>query len=115
MKSTKRYSATLILSAMLGMGLVGLVQAGANAPTGTPNRNNAFSNNPYNSPTRRANPNSQQGTESSIPSSRNTLQNNPQTNPRPPTLENGGIGNGGQNRQPATQAPSRNSDSELNR
>lgn len=111
MKRFKRSSAVLLLGAVLGMGLASLAQAGANAPTGTPNRNNAFSNNPYNSPIRRANPNSRQGTESSIPSSRSDLQNNP----RPPTLENGGIGNSMQNRQSAPQAPSRNSDSELNR
>ncbi|WP_339482811.1 MULTISPECIES: hypothetical protein [unclassified Pseudomonas] len=48
-------------------------------------------NNPYNSPTRRANPNSMQGTRSNVP----TIHDNP-TVPvlRPPTLENGGIGNG---------------------
>ena len=47
--------------------------------------------NPYNSPTRRANPNSMQGTQPNVP----TLRNNPTVPvPRPPTLENGGIGNG---------------------
>ncbi|WP_299828755.1 hypothetical protein [Pseudomonas sp.] len=95
--------------------MASLAHAGANAPSGTPNRNNTFNNNPYNSPIRRANPNSRQGTESSIPSNRSNLPTNPQTNPRPPTLENGGIGNGNQNRQPALPAPSTNSDSELNR
>ncbi|WP_416194717.1 hypothetical protein [Pseudomonas sp. AH2] len=94
----KRCTATLMLSAVLGIGMVGLAHAGANAPTVTDNRNN----NPYNSPIRRANPNSRQGTESSIPSSRVS----PQTNPRPPTLENGGIGNGAQPRQPPSEAPS---------
>ena len=48
-------------------------------------------NNPYNSPTRRANPNSMQGTQPNVP----TIRNNPTIpTPRPPTLENGGIGNG---------------------
>jgi len=48
-------------------------------------------NNPYNSPIRRANPNSMQGTQPNVP----TLRTNPSVPvPRPPTLENGGIGNG---------------------
>ncbi|WP_407316110.1 hypothetical protein [Pseudomonas sp. nanlin1] len=48
--------------------------------------------NPYNSPIRRSNPNSRQGTAPSTPPVRGV---NPQlTNPRPPTLENRGIGNG---------------------
>lgn len=48
-------------------------------------------NNPYNSPTRRANPNSMQGTRPNVP----TIHDNPSVPvPRPPTLENGGIGNG---------------------
>ncbi|WHS62873.1 hypothetical protein [Pseudomonas sp. G2-4] len=48
-------------------------------------------NNPYNSPTRRANPNSMQGTRPNVP----MIHNNPTIPaPRPPTLENGGIGNG---------------------
>ena len=48
-------------------------------------------NNPYNSPIRRANPNSMQGTQPNVP----TLRGNPTVPvPRPPTLENGGIGNG---------------------
>ena len=49
------------------------------------------SNNPYNSPIRRANPNSMQGTQPSTPPMRG-----PSTAPsvRRPTLENGGIGNG---------------------
>ncbi len=111
MKSIKRCTATLMLSAVLGMAMVSVAQADANDPGGTPDRNSTFSNNPYNSPTRRANPNSRQGTESSIPSNRS----NPQTNPRPPTLENGGIGNGSQNRQPAPQPPSSTPDRGLNR
>jgi len=47
--------------------------------------------NPYNSPIRRANPNSMQGTQPSAPVIRGT---NAQPVARPPTLENGGIGNG---------------------
>jgi hypothetical protein len=48
-------------------------------------------NNPYNSPIRRANPNSMQGTQPSAPTVRDL---NTAPVPRPPTLENGGIGNG---------------------
>ncbi|WDH32300.1 hypothetical protein [Pseudomonas chlororaphis] len=48
-------------------------------------------NNPYNSPIRRANPNSMQGTQPSTPAVRGV---NPVPVQRPPTLENGGIGNG---------------------
>ncbi|POA21901.1 hypothetical protein C1886_03400 [Pseudomonas sp. FW300-N1A1] len=48
-------------------------------------------NNPYNSPIRRVNPNSMQGTQPAAPAIRV-----PNTVPvlRPPTLDNGGIGNG---------------------
>jgi hypothetical protein len=51
---------------------------------------NSGNNNPYNSPIRRANPNSMQGTQPSAPTLRapNTVPV-----PRPPTLDNGGIGN----------------------
>ncbi|WP_425311962.1 hypothetical protein [Pseudomonas baltica] len=61
--------------------------------------------NPYNSPTRRINPNSRQGTTAPNPQLR---QPTPRTdNPRPPTLENRGIGNGENLRRPAngTQQP----------
>ncbi|WP_260955779.1 hypothetical protein [Pseudomonas citri] len=48
-------------------------------------------NNPYNSPIHRANPNSMQGTQPNVP----RIHDNPTVPvPRPPTLENGGIGNG---------------------
>ncbi|MCI0998113.1 hypothetical protein [Pseudomonas corrugata] len=48
-------------------------------------------NNPYNNPIRRANPNSMQGTQPNVP----TIHSYPTVPvPRPPTLENGGIGNG---------------------
>jgi hypothetical protein len=109
MNSLVRSTATLTLSGFLGIGITsmtysqtasapvnpGVMLAGASAP-GTLNDSN---NNPYNSPTRRANPNSQQGTESSIPPVRGP---NTAPNPRPPTLENGGIGNG----YPTRQQPS---------
>jgi hypothetical protein len=57
--------------------------------------------NPYNSPIRRINPNSMQGTQPLGPPSPAQRQ---QINPRPPTLQNGGIGNG-QNLRPAPKAP----------
>ncbi|ROL77026.1 hypothetical protein BLX41_12740 [Pseudomonas protegens] len=52
---------------------------------------NSGNNDPYSNPIRRANPNSMQGTQPSSPPVRG-----PSTAPsgRPPTLENGGIGNG---------------------
>jgi hypothetical protein len=49
------------------------------------------SDNPYNSPIRRANPNSMQDTRPSAPTVRSP---NSVPVPRPPTLENGGIRNG---------------------
>lgn len=48
------------------------------------------SSNPYNSPIRRANPNSMQGTQPGAPAIRGP---NTVPVPRPPTLDNGGIGN----------------------
>jgi len=74
---------TLLLSAV----------AQAAVPSGTLQmaQNLPGNSNPYNSPTRRANPNSMQGTRSNVP----TIRDNPTISvPRPPTLENGGIGNG---------------------
>jgi hypothetical protein len=55
----------------------------AQSPTGN-------SSNPYNSPIRRANPNSMQGTQPGAPGIRGP---NTVPVPRPPTLDNGGIGN----------------------
>ncbi|MFK3773901.1 hypothetical protein [Pseudomonas sp. NPDC089406] len=49
------------------------------------------SNNPYNSPIQRANPNSRQG---SVPATPPVRGPSTQPNPRPPTLDNRGIGNG---------------------
>ena len=60
----------------------------AQSPTGT-------SSNPYNSPIRRANPNSMQGTQPAAPVIRGP---NTVPVPRSPTLDNGGIGNGYPNR-----------------
>ncbi|MCO7516920.1 hypothetical protein NJF44_02595 [Pseudomonas guariconensis] len=48
-------------------------------------------NNPYNSPIQRANPNSRQG---SVPATPPVRGPSTQPNPRPPTLDNRGIGNG---------------------
>jgi hypothetical protein len=56
------------------------------------------SDNPYNSPIRRANPNSMQGTRPAAPVVRSP---NFVPVPRPPTLENGGIGNGYPRSSPA--------------
>lgn len=55
----------------------------AQSPTGN-------SSNPYNSPIRRANPNSMQGTQPAAPVIRGP---NTVPVPRPPTLDNGGVGN----------------------
>ena len=70
--------------AVLGIGLVAVDPAQAVTP-------GSQQSNPYNSPLPRANPNTQQGTSSSIPPLRG-----PSTQPiRPaPTLQNRGIGNG---------------------
>ncbi|EIK95956.1 hypothetical protein PMM47T1_13390 [Pseudomonas sp. M47T1] len=71
--------------------------------------------NPYNSAVRRANPNSMQGTQPVTPTSPGLRQ---QVNPRPPTLQNGGIGNGNNLRTPPakpdfdSQRPARSVDSQ---
>ncbi|MHA3735240.1 hypothetical protein ACXR0M_06135 [Pseudomonas sp. Eth.TT006] len=87
-----------IIVLLLGSGLAHAEVAGSSAlllaqsPNGT-------NNNPYNSPIRRANPNSMQGTQPSAPVIRG-----PNTVPVPvsPTVGNGGIGNG----QPQRSVPS---------
>ena len=61
------------------------------APVAGPLQMAASSNNPYNSPIMRANPNSRQG---SVPATPPVRGPSTQPNPRPPTLENRGIGNG---------------------
>jgi hypothetical protein len=82
-----------------------LPQADA-APSSVPlllaqNLPGSANNNPYNSPIRRANPNSMQGTRPGIPVIRG-----PSTAPVPraPTLENGGIGNRYPQDRPASSA-----------
>ena len=73
-----------IVLGLFAMALSGVLSTQAQSPTGA-------TSNPYNSPIRRANPNSMQGTQPSAPTLRapNTVPV-----PRPPTLDNGGIGNG---------------------
>lgn len=61
----------------------------------------AGSNNPYNSPIQRANPNSRQGSVPATPAVRGPST---QPTPRPPTLDNRGIGNG-DNLRRQQQAP----------
>ena len=63
---------------------------------------NGNQNNPYNSPIHRANPNSMQGTQPSAPAIRG-----PNTVPVPssPTVGNGGIGNGQQQRSVPSTPP----------
>jgi len=72
--------------------LASAVQAGTAGPGGMVVAQNLPGNNdPYSNPIRRANPNSMQGTQPNVP----TIRQNPTVPvPRPPTLENGGIGNG---------------------
>lgn len=81
-----------IFALLLSGGMVHADLLLAQSPTGN-------SNNPYNSPIRRANPNSMQGTQPSTPPIRG-----PSTvpTPRQPTVENRGIGNG----QPIRSVPS---------
>jgi hypothetical protein len=69
----------------------------AQSPTGSPS-------NPYNSPIRRANPNSMQGTQPSAPAIRGP---NTVPAPRPPTLDNGGIGNRAPQMRPGSDSPPR--------
>jgi len=97
--------ATVLLGAMLSHSALADVAA-AHAPLRQPLGLAANdTSNPYNSPIRRINPNSRQGTTAPNPQLR---QPTPRTdNPRPPTLENRGIGNGDNLRRPAngTQQP----------
>jgi len=69
----------------------------AQSPTGS-------TSNPYNSPIRRANPNSMQGTQPSAPAIRGP---NTVPVPRPPTLDNGGIGNRAPQTRPVPDSPPR--------
>jgi hypothetical protein len=72
--------------------------AGAGAPSQIAQNLPGSNNNPYNSPIRRANPNSMQGTQPSAPAIRGP---NTVPVPRPPTLDNGGVGN----RYPQDRSP----------
>jgi hypothetical protein len=76
----------------LGLALSAWVQA----------QNLPGSNNPYNGPIHQANPNSMQGTQPNAPAIRGTYI---APVPRPPTLENGGIGNGSQRRDSSQTPP----------
>ncbi|WP_268797392.1 hypothetical protein [Pseudomonas huanghezhanensis] len=119
MNSVLRSLATLTLGSLLSVGpayasdpgdhqapnfssgQAALTLAAATYPNGA-----ARNNSPDNGAIRRANPNSRQGTQSISPSVRGPATG---VNPRPPTLENGGIGNGYPTRQ---QAPRSSSGSE---
>lgn len=82
-----------LMLGLLALGMTAAVQAGPapEPPVTVLAQNLPGNNNPYNSPIRRANPNSMQGTQPNVP----TLRDNHSVPvPRPPTLENGGIGNG---------------------
>lgn len=92
MKRLTQSLAVLMLSSVVAIGAV--QAAGYSADV----RSN---NSPYDGAIRRANPNSRQGTESTVPGSRTI--NTPNT-PRP-TLENGGIGNGYPTRQSPSYSP----------
>ncbi|MCS4283473.1 hypothetical protein M2396_001738 [Pseudomonas sp. BIGb0278] len=73
---------------VLGLGLL-LALPGSAAFADTSAQ--AANNNPYNSPIQRANPNSRQGSAPDTPPVRGPST---QPMPRPPTLDNRGIGNG---------------------
>lgn len=105
MNSSTRLLVILTLSGLLLTGL-GNVANAQTLPGSTINNSNS-----QNGPIHRANPNSRQGTVRSTPPVRG-----PSTapNPRPPTLENGGIGNGYPTRQQAPRAPS-SSDTQIRR
>ncbi len=91
MNSFARRVALFALASLLTSGVASVSQA-------QPLSGSGVNSNPNNSPIRRANPNSRQGTVPSTPPVRG-----PSTAPRvrPPTLENGGIGNGYPTRQQA--------------
>ncbi|PNB26716.1 MULTISPECIES: hypothetical protein [unclassified Pseudomonas] len=75
---------------ILGLGLLLALPLQA-APLAPPLIAANDTNNPYNSPIMRANPNSRQGSVPAMPPVRGPST---QPNPRPPTLDNRGIGNG---------------------
>jgi hypothetical protein len=76
-------SGVLSTSAQAGDALPASAWLLAQSPTGS-------TSNPYNSPIRRANPNSMQGTQPNAPVIRGP---NTVPTPRPSTIDNGGIGN----------------------
>lgn len=85
----------LLMSAVLGPWVQAETSASWQLAQNLPGSTN---NNPYSSPINRANPNSMQGTRPSAPAIRGP---NTVPVPRPPTLDNGGIGN----RYPERTAP----------
>ena len=87
---------------LLGAGLAHAEVTAPSAPLLLAQSPTGNSNNPYNSPIRRANPNSMQGTRPSTPVIRG-----PNTVPVPstPTVGNGGIGNGQQQRSVPSTPP----------
>jgi hypothetical protein len=96
-----------LILALMAIGMATVAQA---SPAGHPldpramvaAQNLPGNNNPYNSPTRRANPNSMQGTQPNVP----TIHDNRTVPvPRPPTLDNGGIRNGYPRSGPPSQSP----------
>lgn len=105
MNSFARRVALLTLGGLLTAGLASVTQA-QTLPNSTLNSGNSNSGNTNSGAIHRANPNSRQGTVPSTPPVRG-----PSTapNPRPPTLENGGIGNGYPTRQQAPRPADNNS------
>lgn len=91
-----------IIVLLLGAGLAHAEVTAPSAPLLLAQSPTGNSNNPYNSPIRRANPNSMQGTQPSTPVIRG-----PNTVPVPstPTVGNGGIGNGQQQRSIPSTPP----------
>lgn len=103
MNSFPRRLAVVLLGGLLSAGLAQADHHTAHSPpllaaAGYPSRSINVTDN---GAVRRANPNSRQGTESIAP--RVGGPNLGPTQPRPPTLENGGIGNG----YPTRQQPAR--------
>lgn len=99
MNSFLRHVAIVSLAGLLSVGLAQADEHAAPSPQmlASANYPARSSNTPDNGAIRRANPNSRQGTESISPTLRGP--NLGPTQPRPPTLENGGIGNGQPSRQ----------------
>lgn len=91
-----------IIALLLGAGLAHAGVAATSAPLLLAQSPTGTNNNPYNSPIRRANPDSMQGTQPSTPAIRG-----PNTVPVPstPTVGNGGIGNGQQQRSVPSTPP----------